>query len=74
MKSLHEHNKQARIDYYKKRAIRQKPAGLLCNTCNKELVFDDPSITLQTDPPSKKVLCPNINCPVLSNYMVISTE
>lgn len=55
MKTLEEHNKEALEEFMKKR--RPPPNGIACPQCGKELVDDNPSLTLMSCPPQKNIHC-----------------
>lgn len=55
MKSLDEHNREAR----KRRMDMNKPYknGIACPSCGEELYDSEPGMTLLSDPPQHKVRC-----------------
>ncbi len=59
MKSLDEHNKEARIRYAEmEQLLNPGPNGISCPDCSQELWDSDPRFTLTSNPPQKNTHCP----------------
>lgn len=55
LKTLAEHNSQARTRYYANRLVVRN--GIACPKCGSELYDNEPNVTLTTDPPETRVKC-----------------
>lgn len=61
-KTLSQHNKNME-EQRRYTAKNRHLAGVLCDTCEKELHYAEPDVTHIAPIPAKRVFCPNQFCP-----------
>lgn len=60
LKTVEGHNADRRDAH--RRAVLPQPTGIACPRCQVEMVDAEPGVLLLSNPPQKRVVCPNPKC------------